>query len=272
MPTDNERRHGTSDDIGADEWSDTMLRTVKPSRYETIASLFGPSYPNLAFVHAAFEKKIPAKIWAQHEGDDASACLITTRSRFCFVAGAITSELMDEVCALVRGRPPITLIYPAGHDVGLRRGFRKAERVQFSRHHDSNGTERAPRAEFDLHRVDARLFEKLNWRDMVLSIFGSAANYLRNGYGFCLARDGHVAAEGHGVVGGGLVELGGFTHPKYRHRNLYTAMSAQVIGYGAELGLRPVLSCQADNGASVAVAKRIGLTEDFRYEVALLGS
>ncbi|MFI0480949.1 GNAT family N-acetyltransferase [Actinomadura sp. 9N215] len=249
-----------------------LLRTVKSNRYATLASLFGPSYPNLAFVHAAVEGKIPAKAWAQHEGDGVSACLITTRSRFCFVAGTITSDLMDEIYALVRGRPPITLIHPAGSDVVPRSGFGKSERVQFSRHHDADGTRCAPPEEFDLLRVDARLFEKLNWRDMVLSIFGSAANYLKNGYGFCLARDGHVVAEGHGVVGGGLVELGGFTHPKYRHRNLYTAMSAQVIGYGAELGLRPVLSCQADNEASVAVAKRIGLTEDFRYEVALSGS
>ncbi|WUH98350.1 GNAT family N-acetyltransferase [Spirillospora sp. NBC_00431] len=248
-----------------------MLRTVKPSRYATLASLFGPSYPNLAFVHAAFEGNIPAQVWAQQDGDD-SVCLVTTRSHFCFVAGAITSDLMDEICALLRGRPPVTLVYPVGYDVVPRAGFRKSERVQFSRQHDSNEATRALPEEFDLFRIDAQSFEKLNWREMVLSIFGSVANYLRNGYGFCLARDGHVAAEGHGVVGGGLVELGGFTHPKYRRRNLYTAMSAQVIGYGARLGLRPVLSCQADNGASVAVAKRIGLTEDFRYEVALLGS
>ncbi|TDD76489.1 GNAT family N-acetyltransferase [Actinomadura rubrisoli] len=248
-----------------------MLNAVTPVRYAKLASLFGPSYPNLAFVHAALEGKIPAKAWAQQEGDDVSACLIATQSPFCFAAGAITTDLVDEIFALLRDRPPVRLIFPPGTEVIPQHGFRKSERIQFSRA-EPGGNAFTPAEEFDLQRTDARLFEKLNWRDMVLSIFGSAANYLMNGYGFCLVRDGRVAAEGHGVVGGGLVELGGFTHPRYRHRNLYTAMSSQIIRYGAKHGLRPVLSCQADNEASVAVANRIGLATDFRYDVAVLSS
>ncbi|WP_157430885.1 GNAT family N-acetyltransferase [Actinomadura macra] len=246
-----------------------MLTALSPDRYAALTSLFGPSYPNLAFVHAALEEKIPARVWAQYEDDGASACLIATQSPFCFVAGAITSALLKEICVLLQDRPPVTLIGPADHKMVPPDGFQKAERVQFSRA-ELDGISRVPAAGFDLLRVDARLFEQLNWRDMVLSIFGSAANYLRNGYGFCLVRDGQLVAEGHGVVGGGLVELGGFTHPKYRHRNLYTTMSAEVIAYGAEHGLRPVLSCLAENEASIAVAHRIGLTMDFRHEVAVL--
>ncbi|QXJ21232.1 GNAT family N-acetyltransferase [Actinomadura graeca] len=246
-----------------------MLDPVSPDRYATLAPLFGPSYPNLAFVHAALEGRIPARAWARHEGDEVSACLIATRSHFCFAAGDLTTDLMDGIYALLRDRPPVTLVYPADQGVAPAAGFGKAERIQFSRA-EPGGAAPAPPEGFELVRIDERLFEKLNWRDMVLSIFGSAEGYVKHGYGFCLVQDGRVAAEGHGVVGGGLVELGGFTHPHYRRRNLYAAMSAQIIGYGAEHGLRPVLSCLAGNAASVAVARRIGLTRDFRYEVAVV--
>lgn len=252
-----------------------MLIPLSAGEYPAMAPLFGPTYPNLAFVHGVLEGKLPGRAWAQRDGDRVTACLLATGSPFCFAAGSLTPAIIEEMLALLRPRPPVKLVHPPGLSLpasASRHGFAEAERLQFSRPDIAGAERRAleiPEG-FELARIDAALFQRLNWREAVLAIFGSAENYLKSGIGYCLLREGRVVTEAHGVVGGGLVELGTFTHPDYRRRGLPLIPLAEVVRRGAAIGLQATSSCDTDRHASAALSCRLGMSQDFRYNVLSL--
>lgn len=249
-----------------------MLIELGASEYPRARPLFPPSYPNLAFVDAVLERRIPGRVWAQPGEQGPAACLVATGFPLCFAAGAVTPEMFDEMRARLEDRPPVKLVHPpALAAVAPGRGFVAAERLQFGEAlRQGERRQACVPAGFELRRIDAELFPRLGWKDAVLAIFGSAENYLDNGYGFCLLHAGRLVAEAHGVVGGERVELGTHTHEEYRQKGLATIVCAAVARHGAERGLGVVATCDAEKAASVGVAQSIGLCLELRYPIASL--
>ncbi len=241
-----------------------------------ISALFAPSFPNLAFVHAVLQRKIPGRVWLEQTGDRLRSCLITTDSPFCFIGGEMTHESIDEALTLLRARPPITLVCPRELDIDARAaayGFAVSERVQFS-----TTTTEAGRAALEVPkpyrvaRIDAELFPKILWRPMVLGIFGSRESYLEHHYGFCVVLDGQIVAEAHGIVAGGLVEFGSFTHSEHRRRGLTNIATGQLIAHAKAVGHRAIATCAAEKVESVGLITKAGLLRNFHYRVLTLAA
>ncbi len=254
-----------------------MLKELSPPAYLSIDRLFGKSHPNLAFVRAVLEQRIPGRVFADFgsAGDPATA-LVTTGSPFCFLSGPLSPALLGEVDGIIGDRSPVRLVHsnwvleePA--EDFHRFGFKRAERIQLSipgvQAGDYRVHDRVPDG-FTLKRVNAEIFNRLNWRDPVLDIFGTMENYLSRGYGFCILSDGIVAAESHGVIGGGLVELGSITHPEYRRRGFSSITMSESIRHGARMGLAPVTSMDVENEPSSATCTGpLRMSIDFRYRL-----
>jgi len=248
-----------------------MLIELASEEFARVGRFFGPAYPNLAFVYGVIEGRLPGRVWARQEGQGFSACLIATEAPFCFAAGALDRETLDAMLELLKKRQVFTFVYPPGLDIGeaaARHGLAEGERLQFGakRGEDPGGAFETP-SPFELARIDGELYQKSNWRDAVHGIFGPPSNFVENHYGFGLLLEGRLISEAHGVVGGGLVEFGAFTLAEYRRAGLSNVACAAVKSHGAKLGLRVVATCDAGKAASIAICRRIGLRDEFRYKV-----
>ncbi|MEW2579445.1 GNAT family N-acetyltransferase [Streptomyces syringium] len=250
-----------------------MLVELAKEDYARVEPLFGPQYPNLAFVHGVLDEKLPGRVWVHEENGVPVACLIATLSPFCFAAGTLTRAFFDQARILLGGRGTVQIVHPAEPGIGelaAGSGFTPALRRQFSQPRAGwSAPEPALPDGFELVRIDAALFDRLD-SPMARSIFGSGADYAEHAIGFALRKDGRIVADAHGVVGGGLSELGTFAHPDYRGLGLPSFLLAEVARWSAKNGLRVVITCAEDKHASIAMAHRLGLTEDFLYPVAEL--
>ncbi|MDI1443502.1 GNAT family N-acetyltransferase [Polyangium sp. 6x1] len=251
-----------------------MLIDLASERYTSVRRFFAPEYPNLAFVLGVLERKLPGRVWVVPAEQDFAACLIVTDASFCFAAGALDPETLDAMLALVMKTPPITFIHPQGLDVSAaaaRYGLMEGERRQLGAPAGGPG---CPDIEvpspFELVRIDGDLFRNSNWKGAVHRIFGSTENFLAYHYGFGLLLDGQLITEAHGVVGGGHVEIGTYTHEAYRRTGLSNVVCAAVKKHSEKLGLRAEATCDVDKAASIALSYRIGLQDDFRYKVLKL--
>lgn len=261
--------------VDADADPAHRLRRLAHAEYHGVASLFGPGYPNLAFVHAVIERRIPGTIWAwPGVAEDASACLITTSASFCFVAGEITPRMLEAVFAELRPRAPVTLVHPrdaAIEHAPLPEGLVHARRLQYSSVRP--GTE-VPVAHlpdgYELSRIDAAAFAHINWSATVLGIFGSAEQYLEHAHGFGIHHDGQLVAEAHSVVGGGRAEVGIFTDPAHRLKGLSWVAVNAVTRFALLTGLTVVATFDVHATASRILAERLGLVLDGEYGVIAL--
>lgn len=83
-----------------------------------------------------------------------------------------------------------------------------------------------------------------------------------DGFGFCCRIGGERACHCYSeYVGGGEAEITIFTEGKYQRQGLAIATARAFIEECFERGLRPAWSCDSDNLASAAAARKLGFVE-----------
>jgi GNAT superfamily N-acetyltransferase len=94
--------------------------------------------------------------------------------------------------------------------------------------------------------------EGMDWlRGWILSFWPSEEAFSDLGIGFCMVvADASIARE--------RVEFGTGTVEAHQRRGLSTATAAACVRACVERGLTPVWTCNADNPASIAVARKVG--------------
>ncbi|MGV4925984.1 GNAT family N-acetyltransferase [Streptomyces sp. BHT-5-2] len=249
----------------------TQLVEVAAADLPRLVSLFDPDHPNLAFVHAVIDGAIPGRAWAHFHNDAPVSCLVATTAPFCIAGGAMTPAFFTEAKTLLAGHGEVQLVYPPGPGTGAwakQAGFTAGRRLHFTRtHFGFIAPMPAVPDDYAVVRIDAETFSGLD-SPMARSIFGTSAQYAQHTAGFALVKDGQVAADAHGVIGGGLIELGVHTHPDHRRKGLALMALALVSRWGTEQGLRSVITCHADKTPSISMARKLGLTEELSYPIA----
>ncbi|MFF4161537.1 GNAT family N-acetyltransferase [Streptomyces sp. NPDC001678] len=249
-----------------------QLVEVAAADLPRLVSLFDTDYPNLAFVHAVIDGAIPGRAWAHFQNGAPVACLVATTAPFCLAAGAMSPAFFAEAKALLAGHGDVQLVHPPDHgaDVWAKQaGFSAGRRLHFT-HTDFGFVAPSPAVPdgYALARIDTDTFSGLD-SPMARSIFGTdGAQYTEHAVGFALVKDGRVAADAHGVIGGGLIEIGIHTHPDHRRKGLAFVVLAAVSRWGSGQGLRSVMTCHTDKRPSIALARKLGLTEEFSYPIA----
>ncbi|MGW7201627.1 GNAT family N-acetyltransferase [Streptomyces chryseus] len=243
---------------------------VDPAKADRIKHLLPSNYPNLAFIYAALEGRIPGNIWTDSNPTYGSRYLVTTESPFCFIAGAIDDNFLVATLSVLKQRKELKLIYPASLQLDTRilPGNRVVStRLQYSLPAASDCLVQSIPKELRLVPINEQLFERLGWKDRLLEIYGSSRNFLRASFGFCLLHKDVVAAEAYNVLGGGIGEPGMYTHPSYRRRGLPSIVMGETIRHATQGGLQTVVTCEAANIATATICDRLGLRLDMKYEV-----
>ncbi|TFG31231.1 GNAT family N-acetyltransferase [Candidatus Thorarchaeota archaeon] len=124
-------------------------------------------------------------------------------------------------------------------------------------------------AEFSLERIDLDTVKGLDKRqNMHIPIFfGSSAEFIENGIGFCIKHEGKVvsmASTFTPFIDEFEIQVMTDDDSRYRRRGLATVVSAALLVYALEHGLVP--RWDAANEVSVKLALKLGYTNPVNWE------
>ncbi len=242
-----------------------------PQATPDLIELFDGDAPAATMLFPMLEGRCPAEIRV----DDAASptqCLIRSGIGFTFASRDVSRAFLDEAMADLRKAKGIGLIMDpaAPNSWDLPPPDLTVERLEF-RSFDSRspGYRQAlskPLDGLELRDIDVGSFERCIWRDEVLGFCGTAETFLRHGFGLVLARDGETLAEGYApLLGRNTMEIGVVTAEAHRGQGYATLVSAYVVARCLERGISVAWSCETENPASAAIARRLGFGGERTY-------
>jgi RimJ/RimL family protein N-acetyltransferase len=115
--------------------------------------------------------------------------------------------------------------------------------------------------------MDEAVLGRCLWRDLMTSAYGTQERFLQHGIGLCLMAGHEICSEAYAVFfGGGRVEIGVITHEAYRQRGYATVACQHLIKHCETQGYPTYWSCEQDNVASAATARKLGYQVQKEYQ------
>ena len=125
-------------------------------------------------------------------------------------------------------------------------------------------------ADCELRRLDRELVMRTEWGPDDVTAVGGLENWERLCFGYCLLKEGEIVAEAPvGPPALGLYEPGVFTQAAHRGRGYGTLVSARLIQEIEALGAQSYWNCAKQNGASAAIARKLGYRIEKEYRCLL---
>jgi len=123
---------------------------------------------------------------------------------------------------------------------------------------------------FEFRPLDLDLLQGCEWKGEIEEYTGSLENFLAHGFGVCLQQQGEIVAEAYApFVGQGTAEIGAVTREAGRGRGYASLTCARLIQTCLERGLAPYWSCDADNLASINLARKLGFQNQGEYTIQI---
>jgi len=111
----------------------------------------------------------------------------------------------------------------------------------------------------ELRRLDQSLFRHSLSQKYLITMFGSADQALRRGYGLCFIQNGEIVCEAFaGPSASGMIEIGVECHPQHLHQGYATLTCSHLIQAMEQQGYSTYWNCAKGNQASIALARRLG--------------
>ncbi|KQC14654.1 MAG: hypothetical protein APR63_05335 [Desulfuromonas sp. SDB] len=121
----------------------------------------------------------------------------------------------------------------------------------------------------NVNAVTHDTFNYCKWHDQLLAIYGTTSDYLEQSIGFVLLDGKHIVSEAHSFFWGDTtVEIGVITSEKYIGLGYASIVSAHLIRACEDRGYSTYWSCNQDNPASIAVARKLGYQIEKYYSNA----
>ncbi|HAT8860267.1 TPA: GNAT family N-acetyltransferase [Legionella pneumophila subsp. pneumophila] len=241
-------------------------------KYFNVRNFFNVDYPNLAFVLAVIEQKIPGRIFVDIENNPTTCLVLCSGLPYCFIAGEFNREVFTNFLLILKEKVFVKLICPFSstkEQINLTAyGFEPIERLQYRYKDGSKIQDCAGNSEFDLIPVHSEeTFSLCNWYSFMTSMYGNPENYLKNCIGLTLwdREKRRVASEAHGVIAENLIEIGTITNEEYRGKHLSTIVCNKLIRESIKQGLHPIWTCDKANIASWKVAENQGMDDKMEY-------
>lgn len=123
-------------------------------------------------------------------------------------------------------------------------------------------------ASFELCPIDRQLIERCEWRSDMEFYCGSLDNFVVNGLGLCMRQGDAIIVEAYvSSFGGTQAEIGAVTRAPYRGHGYAPIACAYLIEACEQRGYHAYWSCDADNMASIRVARKLGFRQEQAYQV-----
>jgi hypothetical protein len=120
----------------------------------------------------------------------------------------------------------------------------------------------------ELQHMDLSLFEQCTEKSKYLTMYGSAQQALQKGHGVCLTNSHEFLCEAFaGPISHGKVEITTTTHANHRGRGFATLTCTHLITQMEQQGYRTYCSCNRDNHASIALARKLGYQTEREYRM-----
>lgn len=148
---------------------------------------------------------------------------------------------------------------------------RRRERMRFVFHEasaDYLGNSIEGPSGFELTILDENLIQKTDHfkLDIGSRFWASAEDFLANGLGVCLMKDGQIAAVCYSAcIVDGLAEIDIVTREEYRGRGLAATTARYFIQECMRRGITPTWDCFVSNIASMKLAQKLGFTRSNSY-------
>lgn len=244
------------------------LATTRPE----LLHLFDSDTPAMPMLFSILEGKGPGEILVDDPAQP-TQCIVRSRVGMTFAGPHTTQAFLDETLARLRLTGNVLLVGPQGDDAwSAPEPDRLVERLEFrsfdKRHVGFLSAVARPLEGVRIREIGSEQFDDCLWRDMLLAFCGSKAGFLSHGLGLSLLAEDELLAEAYApVAGNNVMEIGVITAEPHRKKGYATWIAAHVIRRCLDRGQLVSWSCETDNPASTAIARKLGFVDERTYPV-----
>ena len=248
------------------------MHTVSQATPE-LMKLFDEDTPVKSLLFSILEGRTPAEILVD-DREHPRRCVVRSGARFTFASRDTDREFLDQALTELRRTAGVALVPPpdaskrwAPPDPDLvveRLSFRGFDPVAV-------GFREAlarPLEGMEVREIDRERFDNPLWRDLLVEFSGSAERFLEHGLGLALYRGDEVLAWSYAPNRGlSTMEIGVETVEAHRGRGHATFIAAHIISRCLARSWSVAWSCETDNPASAAIARKLGFRGERTYPV-----
>ena len=238
-----------------------------------LMKLFDEDSPVKSLLFSILEGRTPAEILVD-DLEHPRRCVVRSGARFTFASRDIDRDFLDRALDELRQTAGVALVCPPDRstrwtppdpDVVVERlGFRDFDPA----HAGFRETLARPLKGMEIREIDRERFDDPLWRDLLLEFSGSAASFLEHGFGLALHRGDEVLAWSYAPNRGlSTMEIGVETVEAHRGRGHATFIAAHIISRCLARSWSVAWSCETDNPASAAIARKLGFRGERTYPV-----
>lgn len=241
--------------------------------FPTVRARFSGDTPNAPMLAALLRGHLRGRVWVEEVPHGGVALARLDYYGISFVGGQPDVAARTAVTTLLRGMPSLLVV---GEDPRADQLGSAIERVEFTQGADDPDVlaslSRPLPPGVRLTSMNGDLLARCGWRHEIEAACGSTARFLTVGRGICAVWDGAPLCEAYAAFrADGRAELGVYTAPDARGQGLARATCAALLLATHVAGERPSWSCNRDNAASLALARRLGFTGERAYRFVRVG-
>lgn len=242
-----------------------MIHPMPAERLSRLIPLADADLPNRCMLISFLEGRSNGAAFVDDPDQPSAFLAILDFYGFGFVGGGADAAWYADAIAQIRSRRRLVLVSPAG--ITLPEPTQTMQRIEFLHPPKTQPTPPLPDG-YSFRALDANLLERCLWRDEMVVGYGSAERLLGEGHGICLMHGDEIACETYALFPAeGHYEIGTITHEAYRGRGFAYATCVRLCEECARRGMTTTWSCDVDNPASIATARKLGYSTERPYPI-----
>jgi GNAT superfamily N-acetyltransferase len=244
-----------------------------PVNHPALPALFDPMIPDHPALWAVLEGRHTGRAMVDNV-EHPTQCVLRTDAALTYSSRQISQVFLHEAITRFQKVGPIWLIWQAALSTRnlVSQADEIVERLEFYDYdpHSVVLTDLRRRlpAGSELCPIDRQLIERCEWRSDIEFYCGSLDNFLVNGLGLCMMQRDEIIVEAYvSSFGEAHAEIGAVTHEARRGHGYAPIACAYLIQACEQRGYHAYWSCDADNLASIRVARKLGFRQEQAYQV-----
>jgi len=243
-----------------------------PDQFSSALPLFDKNMPLKVRVVSTLEGRTPGKVYADDPHRPTVCALSLNYYNVTFLGGDINQEWIDSVAADLSRDRELILVWPPQIDAQFKLPAMTSKIVDRFEFYDcpSKADDLSIPTVYQLRRMDKELFARSIWYDEIVSLYGSAENFLQDGIGLCQTDNDEICCEAYAICHDAeMIEIGVITNEKHRNKGFAFATCKNLMQACAAEGFSTYWVCHQTNIASASTARKLGyrLQKEFKWLV-----